>query len=124
MKILIIEDDPAHLKLANLVLTAEGHEVTDAYTAEQAIESVSGCPPQIILLDLALPGTDGFALARRLKEAAETREIPIVAVTAYPERFSREEAQRAGCEAYIVKPIDTRKLADQVEAAARQHGPE
>jgi len=75
--------------------------------------------PQIILLDLSLPGMNGLDLARKLKLDPATRAIPIVAVTAYPDRWSRVEALRAGCDAYLVKPIDTRNLpAKLAELAA------
>jgi len=118
MNILVIEDEPTSRKLATLVLSSSGHKVVDAQSAEAAIEAVCRSQPEMILLDLALPGMDGLALARQLKGESKTRHIPIVAVTSYPERFPREEAFRAGCDAYIVKPIDTRALADQVEAIA------
>src|SRR5437764_3369291 len=118
MKILVIEDEPASRKLATLVLASAGHTVVDTDSAEHAIQTVTDAQPQIILLDLALPGMDGFAFARVLKQDAKTRHIPIVAVTSFPERFSREEAFKAGCDAYIVKPIDTRKLTVQIEAVA------
>jgi CheY-like chemotaxis protein len=68
----------------------------------------------VILLDLELPHIDGLTLARRLKSDAETMDIVIVAVTAFPERYSREQALGAGCDAFIVKPINTRKLTSQV----------
>jgi len=118
MNILVIEDEPTSRKLATLVLSSSGHKVVDAQSAEAAIEAVCRSQPEMILLDLALPGMDGLALARQLKGEPKTRHIPIVVVTSYPERFPREEAFRAGCDAYIVKPIDTRALADQVEAIA------
>ena len=116
MNILVIEDEPTSRKLASLVLASGGHQVVDAQSAEAAINAVHQSQPQIILLDLALPGMDGFALARQLKGDPKTRHIPIVAITSYPERFPRDEAFRAGCDGYIVKPIDTRALAGQVEA--------
>jgi CheY-like chemotaxis protein len=118
MKILIIEDEPASLKLAHVVLTAEGNEVIDATAAEQAMEAIAKNEPQIILLDLELPGTDGLTLARRLKRDPKTAHIPIVAITAYPNHWSREQAMAAGCDAYIVKPINTRSLASDLTAVA------
>lgn len=120
MKVLIVEDEAASLKLATLVLCSEGHDVTDARTAELAIGSIAQSQPEVILLDLGLPGMDGLALARKLKEDPKTQHIPIIALTAYPERFPREEARRAGCVDYILKPIDTRKLPARVKAAAQQ----
>ena len=116
MKILVIEDHPTQLKLARVVLSAAGHEVSDAEAAEQAFTAIKADRPQLILLDLALPDMDGLTLARRLKADPATRDIHIVAVTAYPEEYSKAAALAAGCNAYIVKPINTRKLSDQLSA--------
>ena len=116
MKILVIEDHPTQLKLAHVVLSAAGHQVSDATAAEQAFAAIKADRPQIILLDLALPDMDGLTLARRLKADPATRDIHIVAVTAYPEEYSKAAALAAGCNAYIVKPINTRKLSDQLSA--------
>jgi CheY-like chemotaxis protein len=119
MKVLIIEDDPTDLKLMGAVLITSGHSVQAITCGEQAVEAVAADNPDIILLDLRLPGIDGLALVRRLKANSETAKIPIVAVTAYPEWYPRNELALAGCETCIVKPIDTRKLASQIENAAR-----
>jgi CheY-like chemotaxis protein len=119
MKILIVEDNPSHLKLAHLVLDAAGFNVNDAAAAEQALDAVKAQKPQLILLDLGLPGMDGLTLVRNLKANPETADIQIVAVTSYPERFSRKEALAAGCAAYIAKPIDTRTLPGQLEQLLR-----
>jgi CheY-like chemotaxis protein len=118
MKILVIEDHPTQLKLAHLVLAAAGHEVRDAAAAEQAFSTIKADRPQIILLDLVLPDIDGLALVRRLKSDPDTRDIHIVAVTSYPERYPKIAAIRAGCDAYFVKPIDTRQLSDQLTSVA------
>ena len=125
MKILVIEDYPLQLKLAHCVLSAAGHAVTDAEAAEAAYLEIRKDRPEVILLDLALPGMDGLTLVRMLKADVETRDIPVVAVTAFPELFSKAAALEAGCDAYLVKPLDTRALAQQVEAvvAKRQTGP-
>ena len=88
-------------------------------TAEQAMEEIKVRKPELILLDLQLPGMGGLELARRLKSDPEMKLIPIVAITAEIETFSRKEALEAGCDAYLVKPVDTRKLSDQVESAAK-----
>jgi CheY-like chemotaxis protein len=122
MKILVIEEEPSSLKLANLVLSSEGHQVSDAHSAEQAIQAILENQPQIILVDLGLPGMDGFDLTRRLKQDPKTRHIPIIAITGYPDQFPRDLAFAAGCDAYIVKPIDTRRIAGQVTAVADRFG--
>ena len=119
MKILVVEDEPASMKLAYLVLSTEGHDVSQADAVMRALEEIAESEPEIILLDLHLPQPDGLALARAIKSDPARQHIVIVAVTAYPETFPREEALAAGCDAYIVKPINTRLLATQMAAALK-----
>jgi CheY-like chemotaxis protein len=83
--------------------------------------SIKRQKPDLILIDLALPGVDGLTLVRDLKAAPETRAIPIVAVTAYLDRFKEEDSLAAGCEAYVTKPIDTRKLPRMLSDVANEH---
>src|SRR5438067_12787792 len=98
MKILLIEDEPVDLKLARLVLEADGHEVTAAEGAGKTMEAIQRCEPQAILLDLKLPGIDGLTLARNLKHDPKAQRIAVIALTAFPERFSRQAARAAGCD--------------------------
>ncbi len=114
MKILVIEDQPIELKLAGRVLEAAGFTVNSIDAAEQAFASIKADRPQLILLDMGLPGMDGLALVLRLKADPETREIHVVAITAHPERFSRAKAMEAGCDGYLLKPISTRNLPQQL----------
>lgn len=118
MKVMVIEDDPTDLKLMGAVLKISGHSVDGRNTAEDAMEALAADQPDVILLDLRLPGMDGLTLVRQLKANAATCQIPIVAMTAYPDNYQREELLAAGCNAYIVKPIDTRELPNQLEAIA------
>jgi CheY-like chemotaxis protein len=110
MKILVVEDQPAELKLAVHVLSAAGFEVDQAAAADQALAAIREDRPTIILLDLSLPGTDGLTLARKLKADPATRDILIVAMTSYPEKFSMTDALEAGCDAFLPKPVSTRTL--------------
>ena len=119
MNILVIEDNPSHLKLAHLVLGAAGHTVNDAQAAEQALAMIMLNKPRVILLDLELPGMGGLTLVRKLKADPTTRAIHVVAVTSYPERYKKAEAMAAGCDAYLVKPINTRTLPHLVEQVMR-----
>ncbi len=114
MKILVVEDEPASLKLAHLVLSAGGHDVTGAEAAEQAMAEILRSQPDAILLDLELPGLNGLTVARRIKDNPATRHIVIIAVTSFPERYPRAKALAAGCDGYIIKPINTRELPQQV----------
>jgi len=113
-QILVVEDDPASLRLAGAVLAASGYLVSVATTAAQAILSVQVNPPDLIVLDLNLPGTDGLEAARELKQNPATRHIPILAVTAYSNLFSKQAALGADCNGYLVKPLDTRRLPEQL----------
>ena len=107
MNVLVVEDNPTDSKLLQLVLEAEGHRVAVARTAEEALALVHAGTTQIIVTDLALPRMDGTALARELKASPATAAIPVVAVTAYTDRFPPRETQRAaGFAAFLVKPLD------------------
>ena len=120
MNILLVEDDPTDMKLLSAVLASSGYSVFEKGSAEQAVEEIKLRQPEIILLDLKLPGMDGLALARLLKQNPDTRHIPIVAMTAASERFSRQDAFDAGCDAFILKPVDTRRLSAQIASATAQ----
>ncbi len=120
MKVLIIEDDPTDRKLMGAVLKMSGHIVRENASAEEALDAIAADRPDVILLDLRLPDIDGLTLARQLKASPGTSRIPIVAVTAYPDRYRRDELLAAGCEACIIKPVDTRDLARQLENAAER----
>jgi CheY-like chemotaxis protein len=114
MKILVIEDQPIELKLAGRVLEAAGFTVNGIDAAEQAFASIKADRPQLILVDMGLPGMDGLALVKKLKADPETSAIHIVAITAYPEMFPRGKAIEAGCDGYLLKPISTRTLPQEL----------
>lgn len=118
MKILIVEDHPGQLKLAHHVLSAAGHEVHDATAADQVFAAIKKDRPELVLLDLVLPDMDGLTLVRRLKADPDTRDIHVVAVTSFPEKYPKTAALTAGCDAYFVKPINTRELAGDLSAVA------
>lgn len=115
MNILVIEDNPSHLKLAHHVLSAAGHDVSALDAAKEAAAMIRADRPEVILLDMELPGMDGLALIRQLKSDPETAGIQIVAVTAYTDRFPKSVVMEAGCAGYIAKPINTRTLSGQLQ---------
>jgi CheY-like chemotaxis protein len=117
----VIEDNPTHLKLAALVLSAAGLQVSEVEAAERAFSAISQEKPDVILVDLVLPGMDGLTLVRTLKANPVTRAIPIVAVTAYADQFTQKDAVAAGCDAYLVKPIDTRDLPRVIRDVTREY---
>ena len=108
--ILIVDDNPTNLKLARVLLAAEGYEVRVAVDAEEALALLASYRPRLILMDLQLPGMDGLTLTRRLKDDPATRDVAILALTAYAMKGDHERALEAGCNGYVTKPIDTRTL--------------
>jgi CheY-like chemotaxis protein len=124
--VLIIDDHPINLKLASEVLLASDYRVVVAADAEQAQQLLTTLVPDLILMDIALPGMDGLTLTRAIKADARLRRVPVVALTAYAMRGDELKAFDAGCDGYITKPIDTRALVQQVSAlidAARARPP-
>src|SRR5260370_37268463 len=112
--ILVVEDNEANLRLFTYLLSSKGYEVRAATDAQQALELLRDFHPRMILMDLQLPGTDGYELTRRLKADPATSDIIIIALTAYAMRGDEEKALAAGCEGYITKPIDTRTLPGRI----------
>jgi CheY-like chemotaxis protein len=108
--ILVVDDNPTNLKLARLLLVGEGYEVVTATDATEARAAVRERHPQLILMDLQMPGVDGFDLTKEIKGDPATRSIPIVAVTSYAMKGDEQRALAAGCDEYVAKPIDTRTL--------------
>jgi two-component system, cell cycle response regulator DivK len=117
--ILIVDDNPANLKLARVLLALEGYEVRTATDAEEALAVLREFLPDLILMDIQLPGMDGLELTRRLKSDSKTCDVAILALTAYAMKGDEERALAAGCDGYIAKPIDTKRLTGQVAALLR-----
>lgn len=114
-RILLVEDNPQNRRLTQFLLHSHGYRVYEATTGEEALELARIHRPEIILMDLQLPGVDGYAVTRRLKRDAATAGIPIVALTAYAMQGDREKALAAGCDGYITKPIDTKGFPAAVQ---------
>lgn len=112
--ILIVDDNPANVKLVRVLLAREGYDLRTAANAAEALAVLETFRPRLILMDLQMPGMDGFELTRRLKSAPAYRDVVIVALTAYAMKEDEKKAREAGCDAYVSKPIDTRSLAAQV----------
>lgn len=113
-RILIIDDNPTNLKLVAYLVRAKGYDVDTALEADAALARIAEARPDLILMDLQLPGVDGLELTRRLKSDPATRDIVIVAVTAYAMKGDMDKATAAGCDDYVTKPIDTRALPDTI----------
>lgn len=118
-RILVVEDTPANMKLMVLILASAGHVPLQAVTARAAIDMARAEHPDLILMDVQLPDMDGLAATKMLKSSPDTREIPVVAVTALAMRGDRERVLEAGCDAYLEKPVDYRALLAQVALHCR-----
>lgn len=112
--ILVVEDNETNQMLTLAVLERDGYRVVLAASAGEARQRLDAVQPDLILMDLQLPGEDGLTFTRELKADPTTISIPVVAMTAHAMHGDAERAIEAGCSGYIAKPIDTRALAEQV----------
>ena len=113
-RILVVDDNPRNLKLAFDVLEDAGYEVVEAVNAEEAQSMIDRNLPDLILMDIALPGMDGLTLTRKIKANERTKHIRIIALTAFAMKGDDQKALAAGCDGYITKPIDIHQLPLQV----------
>ncbi len=124
-KILIIEDTENNRVLLTRRLKPRGYDIVTAEDAERGLAVVPTELPDLILMDVGLPGMDGWTATRQLKSDATTQAIPIIALTAHAMEGDREKAMEAGCEDYETKPIDFARLLEKIERliASRPSGP-
>lgn len=115
-RILVVEDNPLNLKLVRDVLQFAGYDVIEAKSGEEGLRVAQRDPPDLVLMDLQLPGIDGTETLRRLREGSLGRDVPVVAVTAFAMAEDRERASLAGFDGFVEKPISVRELPGQVEA--------
>lgn len=113
--ILVVEDNPVNMRLVRLLLRAHGYLVQEASTGQDALAALQAGTPDLILLDMQLPGLDGFTLAAMLKSDAQTRHIPVVAITAFAMKGDAERILATGCDAYVPKPIDETMLLEVID---------
>lgn len=113
--ILIAEDNAQSLKLFRDILQASGHATIEATDGRACVELATARKPDLILMDIQLPGMDGLEATRLLRADSETRYIPVVAVTSYAMVGDEERIRRAGCDGYIAKPIDLNTFRETVE---------
>ena len=112
--ILVVEDNPANQLLTTSVLMRDGFETEVADCADDALVSIKARRPDLILMDVQLPGMDGLTFAQMLRSVPEAAGVPVVALTSHAMRGDRERAIAAGCVGYLSKPIDTRTLSDDL----------
>ncbi len=113
-KILVVEDDPDIMSLLTHALGAAGFRVVTAYGGEDAIKKVKAHMPDLVLTDLAMPEVGGVAVIEEIKANPETREIPVIAVTAYVWDRLAQSAGQAGCDGYLAKPFTVKHLLEEV----------
>jgi two-component system cell cycle response regulator DivK len=118
-RILVVEDNDKNLKLTRDLLEWAGFVVVSATTGEEAVARALTSAPDLILMDLQLPGMDGFQALTELRGHAETRSLPIVALTASAMSMDRERALAAGFDGFLEKPIDVRAFPEQVRRHLR-----
>jgi CheY-like chemotaxis protein len=110
IKILIVDDDSRNRKLEEALLRADGYEVQSVDSGTAALAAIGALPPDLILLDLMMPGMDGFEVMRCLKNDPGAQKIPVILVTALDDAASRARAAAAGVTDVITKPIDRWEL--------------
>lgn len=115
-RVMIVDDNPYNVELASFVLTTDGLEVAVAVNAADALAQIPVFRPDLILMDVQMPGMDGLELTRRLKADPATGHVRIVAFTAYAMKGDEAKMLAAGCDAYLSKPIEVATFARQVKA--------
>jgi CheY-like chemotaxis protein len=114
-KILLVEDNEMNRDMLSRRLLKQGFEMVIAVDGEQAVDLARSEAPDLILMDISLPGLDGWEATRLLKTMPETRSIPIIALTAHAMAGDREKSLAAGCNDYDTKPIDFRRLLVKIQ---------
>lgn len=112
--ILVVDDQPTSIKIIQSVLAGEGYQVQVAANATDALQILKTARPDLILMDIHMPGLDGLALTKLLRSSPDARHIKIVAISAYASPEDEERISAAGCNGYIAKPINTRTLAASI----------
>ena len=121
--VLVVDDNPINLELASFVLAADGWCVSTADDAEEALRCIEQRLPDLILMDIQLPGMDGLTLTRQIKADPALRHITVVAFTAYAMKGDEAIMRAAGCDGYLAKPIEVARFAAQVRALQLGSGP-
>jgi two-component system cell cycle response regulator DivK len=113
-RILVVEDHEENRRLLRDLLTSFGYELIEAVTGEEGLVSAETHRPDLILMDIQLPGLDGYETTRRIKANPALRRIPVIAVTSYALSGDDVKALEAGCDAYVTKPFDPAELLEKI----------
>jgi len=122
-RILVVEDQPDNRRILRDLLTSADFEVIEAEDGEAGLAAAAAQKPDLVLMDVQLPGIDGYEATRRLKADAVLRDVPVIAVTAHALSGAEQEARAAGCDGYISKPISPRQLLAKVREYLPQPTP-
>jgi CheY-like chemotaxis protein len=114
-KILLVEDNEMNRDMLSRRLVKKGYELVMAMDGEQAVEMAGTESPDLILMDISLPGLDGWEATRRIKARPETRSIPVIALTAHAMAGDREKCLAAGCDDYDTKPVEFKRLLEKIQ---------
>jgi CheY-like chemotaxis protein len=114
MKVLVIEDDPNNMMLMTIILKKHGHEPIEAFTGEEGIEKAATSRPDLILMDIRLPGIDGLETTRRIRKMKNMADVPIIAVSSNEMADDLETLMTAGCIGCLQKPIDPLTINDKI----------
>lgn len=118
-KVLVVEDNERNRYLISFLLRGDGFEVIEAFTGEEGVETAGREQPDLVLMDIQLPGIDGYETTRRIRASAACDKIPILALTSYAMTGDRERALAAGCTGYIEKPINPDTILGEIRAFLR-----
>ena len=113
--ILIVEDNADNRDIYSTILRHRGYEVAEAATGEDGVQLARDLVPAVILMDVGMPGIDGFEATRQLKAAPATAAIPVLVITAHAMAEDRRRAEEAGADAYLAKPVEPRRVVEEVE---------
>ena len=119
-KILVVDDEPSIRELAQLILENEGYNVITAASGVETIQKATVEMPDLVLLDVVMPGVSGLDTCRMLKGEARTRSIPVIMFTVLGRENDRKQAEEAGCDGYFVKPFSPDSLLEEVKKHLRQ----
>lgn len=115
-RILVVEDNDMNMQLVEFLLEEGGYDIVKATSGEEALSLTrDGAAPDLILMDIHLPGMDGLSVVRAMKEDSRTARVPILALTAHAMRGDRDRFLEAGCDGYISKPIDVKTFLTSIQ---------
>jgi two-component system cell cycle response regulator DivK len=123
-RILVVEDQEDNRRIVRDLLTSVGYEIIEAVTGDEGVEMAGAHTPDLILMDIQLPGLDGYEAMRRIKADPALHQIPIIAVTSYALSGDDLKAQQAGCDAYVSKPFSPRVLLAKIREFVPSAGPD